>query len=49
MDFNLTDQTLDLPLVPPLGRLLRLSYEGSGLVQMLLDVGLQGGGGNGSP
>ena len=41
MDFDLTDKTLHLTLVPPLGGLLRLGDEGSGFVQVLLDFRLQ--------
>jgi hypothetical protein len=44
MDFHLAYETLDLTLVSPLGCLLRLSDEGSGFVQVLLDVRLQGRG-----
>ena len=49
MDFDLTDKTLYLTIVPPLGCLLRLSDEGSGFVQVLLDFSLQGRGGDCSP
>ena len=43
MDFDFTDKTLHLTSIPPLGCLLRLSDEGSGFVQVLLDFGLQSG------
>jgi hypothetical protein len=49
MDFDSADKALHLTVVPPLSGLVRLGDEGSGLVQMLLDLGLQGGRRYGAP
>jgi hypothetical protein len=42
MESDLFDKVLHLALVSPIGCLLRLGHEGSGFVQMLLDIRLKG-------
>jgi hypothetical protein len=42
MESDLFDKVLHLALVSPIGCLLRLGDEGSGFVQVLLDIRLEG-------
>jgi hypothetical protein len=49
MESDLLDKVLDLLLISSISCLLRQSHEGSGFVQVLLDLCLEGRRGHGSP